>query len=157
MCVWCITIDTLDEYLLSLHKLWSRLLRWIYVSLLFWGFITNTTLHPHSWVVILASTLWQPLLPVGGPACMHDTDYDDWIPEPKGALIVAIICIRPMAVFWDEHLGFFYFLLFSKVWRGCTAAAGCTACWVLAFSPVTSLQKKLMLKCSPLSWYPSTR
>lgn len=40
---------------------------------------------PFSWVVVMASTLWQPLQQAGGSACLHDPQYEAWLPEPKGA------------------------------------------------------------------------
>lgn len=40
---------------------------------------------PFSWVVVMASTLWEPLQQAGGSACLHDPQYEAWLPEPKGA------------------------------------------------------------------------
>ena len=57
----------------------------------FWGFIATAALFIHSRVLILASALWQPLLPGGGPARLHDTEHDDWLPEPEGALTAVSI------------------------------------------------------------------
>lgn len=131
----------------------------IYI-LVFFGFIATACLLPFSWVVILASALWQPLLQIGGPAFLHDTGCDDWLPEPKGAMTAVIISISSIASVLVKFLSFFVFVIlviFSKVWRGCTAVAVSIVSWVLDFYPVISPQKKLMLKCSPLWKYPSTR
>lgn len=46
-----------------------------------------TTVKSHSWQVILASTLWQPLLPVGGPTWLYVSEHDEWLPEPEGVLM----------------------------------------------------------------------
>lgn len=130
-------------------------------SLTLGAFIVSAALEPHSWVVVLASAVWQPLLPVGGPACLYDTEHDVRIPEPEGALTSVIISINPEAASQGEILHFFvsflFLALFSKVWRDWTAAAASTACWAPAFYPVTSPQKKLTRKCSPPRKYPSIR
>lgn len=77
-------------------------------------------------MVILASTLWQPVLSVGGPARLYDTQHDGWLPEPEGVLTAdtteQVVLITP------EFLSLCVILLiFSKVWRGCSAAAAFTA------------------------------
>lgn len=49
---------------------------------------------PFSWVVVMASTLWEPLQQAGGSACLHDPQYEAWLPEPKGASAFISICSR---------------------------------------------------------------
>lgn len=60
-------------------------------------------------MVILASTLWQPLLQIGGPARLHDTECDDWLPEPEGALTAVIISIGSIAGLLVKYLKFLCF------------------------------------------------
>lgn len=123
-------------------------------------YFATAFVRPYSWVVILASALWQPLLQVGGPACLHDTECDDWLPQSKGAVTAVIISISSIAGFLVRYLSScvcVILVIFSKVRRGCTAVAVFIVCWVQAFCPVTSPQKKLTLKYSPVSKYPSTR
>lgn len=66
-------------------------------------------LFPSSWVLVLASTLWEPLLQAGGPACLHDRQYDVWLPEPKGASPPALVSICSSF----ELLIFIFFLPWS--------------------------------------------
>lgn len=41
---------------------------------------------PRSGVVVLAASVREPLLQVGGSARLHDTGRDGRLPEPEGAL-----------------------------------------------------------------------
>lgn len=61
----------------------------------------------------MASTLWEPLQQAGGPACLHDPQYEAWLPEPKGAPTTAFISIcsrNALSVTYFSSL-FLYFSL----------------------------------------------
>lgn len=109
--------------------------------------------HPHSRVVILASSVRQPVLPLSGAAGLHDAERHERLSESEGALTTFTVTSRSRSEFWPglcNHSVFVALLISSKVCGGWTAAAISTVCWAPAFCPVTSPLKKSMLKCSPL-------
>lgn len=58
----------------------------------------SAALCPSSRVVVVASSLWQPLLPAGGAADLYDTEHDEWLFESEGALAAFIISVFPQSI-----------------------------------------------------------
>lgn len=79
-------------------------------------------------MVVLASSLREPLLQVGGPARLHDTGRDGRLPEPEGALTRRYICVdlcsRPLFTVLTRCPA----PSPSKQWRRWPAAAVSTVC-----------------------------
>lgn len=86
-------------------------------------------------MVVLASTLREPLLQAGGPARLHDRQHHVWLPEPEGASghhAAFLTEPRSSSLFWV-----FFLSLFQSSVEGlehwcrlyCVLSAGVLSCY----------------------------